>query len=76
MPPMRQRTCPICGATFTDADDEPRASFPFCSNRCKKVDLGNWLDGVYRIPAGDGEVFSETSEPPVDGEPRGGRGAT
>jgi endogenous inhibitor of DNA gyrase (YacG/DUF329 family) len=23
---------------------------PFCSGRCKLIDLGNWLDGAYRIP--------------------------
>ena len=22
---------------------------PFCSQRCKMADLGNWLDGAYRI---------------------------
>lgn len=27
--------------------------FPFCSERCKMVDLGAWLDGEHRIP-GDG----------------------
>jgi endogenous inhibitor of DNA gyrase (YacG/DUF329 family) len=24
---------------------------PFCSRRCKLVDLGKWLDGSYSIPA-------------------------
>jgi hypothetical protein len=39
----------------------PRASnpaFPFCSARCKLLDLGKWLGEDYRIPgprAGDGE---------------------
>jgi endogenous inhibitor of DNA gyrase (YacG/DUF329 family) len=40
----------------------PRAAgnraFPFCSPRCKLLDLGKWLDEDYRIPgprAGDGE---------------------
>ena len=23
---------------------------PFCSPRCKKLDLANWLDGAYRLP--------------------------
>ena len=41
--------CPICKKTIEDAaeDHGPR---PFCSTRCKMVDLGNWLDGAYRIP--------------------------
>jgi hypothetical protein len=24
--------------------------FPFCSRRCRLVDLSQWLDGQYRIP--------------------------
>ena len=23
---------------------------PFCSERCKLLDLGNWMDGRYRVP--------------------------
>jgi endogenous inhibitor of DNA gyrase (YacG/DUF329 family) len=37
--------------------------FPFCSQRCKTIDLGRWLTAAYRIPAeeapeesGDGGV--------------------
>ena len=41
--------CPICKTVIENAPaDFP--SRPFCSNRCKLVDLGNWLDGVYRVP--------------------------
>jgi endogenous inhibitor of DNA gyrase (YacG/DUF329 family) len=25
--------------------------FPFCSPRCKTIDLGRWLDEAYRVPA-------------------------
>ncbi len=24
---------------------------PFCSDRCRTIDLGNWISGTYRIPA-------------------------
>ena len=27
--------------------------FPFCSERCKLLDLGAWIDGQYRIPASE-----------------------
>jgi endogenous inhibitor of DNA gyrase (YacG/DUF329 family) len=53
---MRIR-CPICRR-----EDEVAADFPyrpFCSRRCKMIDLGNWLGEVYRIPkplAGDEEL--------------------
>ena len=26
---------------------------PFCSSRCKLIDLGNWIDGSYRLPTED-----------------------
>lgn len=41
--------CPIC-----DAESKPRAEnklFPFCSPRCKTIDLGNWLNESYRVPS-------------------------
>jgi endogenous inhibitor of DNA gyrase (YacG/DUF329 family) len=34
----------------------PRAengAFPFCSRRCRTIDLGNWLDEQYRVPVSD-----------------------
>ncbi|HEY1333842.1 MAG TPA: DNA gyrase inhibitor YacG [Myxococcaceae bacterium] len=45
---------------------EPRArnpSFPFCSDRCRRVDLGRWFGEEYRIPSrpADGE---EPPSPP------------
>ena len=39
--------CPSCGAP---ADAKER---PFCSARCADVDLGNWFQGKYAIPAVD-----------------------
>jgi endogenous inhibitor of DNA gyrase (YacG/DUF329 family) len=41
-------TCPICRTVLEDvpSDFGPR---PFCSERCKLVDLGNWLGEKYRI---------------------------
>jgi endogenous inhibitor of DNA gyrase (YacG/DUF329 family) len=40
--------CPICKKVLEDATPEYE-SRPFCSSRCKQIDLGNWLDGKYRI---------------------------
>ena len=39
--------CPRCGQE-TRLEDNPHR--PFCSERCKLVDLGNWLSGSYNIP--------------------------
>jgi len=40
--------CPICQREIPGApDDYPWR--PFCSKRCKTIDLGNWLGEAYRI---------------------------
>jgi len=44
--------CPICGKIFRISHQERSQrteSFPFCSRRCKLMDLGAWLDGGYRM---------------------------
>lgn len=40
-------TCPICGKPF---DPQDSRAMPFCSPRCKLIDLGHWLDEKYGIP--------------------------
>jgi endogenous inhibitor of DNA gyrase (YacG/DUF329 family) len=35
---------------------------PFCSARCKDIDLNRWLSGAYAIPAAEAD---EEDEPPV-----------
>ena len=38
--------------------------FPFCSERCKLIDLGRWLDGKYQIPvAADDRDESDEDSP-------------
>jgi endogenous inhibitor of DNA gyrase (YacG/DUF329 family) len=50
----KARKCPICGKPAT------AASKPFCSERCRDVDLNRWLSGSYVIPAGkDGDEDGE-----------------
>jgi len=39
-------TCPICRKS---TDSETHADFPFCSERCRLTDLGNWATGKYVI---------------------------
>ena len=39
--------CPVCNKI---TDQKYR---PFCSSRCKLIDLGNWIDGSYRLPTED-----------------------
>lgn len=39
--------CSLCGARF---DRKGAKSFPFCSTRCRQIDLGNWLNEGYGLP--------------------------
>ncbi len=41
---------------------EAPGRFPFCSSRCRLIDLGRWIDGEYRIP-GDPIDGSEEDRP-------------
>ncbi len=50
--------CPIC-QTRHDFFADPLG--PFCSNRCKMIDLGRWLDEDYRIGEPLEELPSEES---------------
>lgn len=60
--PLRpKRPCPECGRPSA------RDTYPFCSTRCKNVDLNRWLSGAYVIPARDDddeESGREPTEPP------------
>ena len=39
--------CPICDQPF---DTDRSSALPFCSERCKRIDLGRWLDERYSLP--------------------------
>ncbi len=57
---MIQGRCPICSKTFTVAKLDDLPSFPFCSDRCKLIDLGRWIDGAYTLPANASTSAEET----------------
>ncbi len=40
--------CPMCQSPIDEKQLPPTR--PFCSPRCKKLDLSNWLEGNYRLP--------------------------
>ena len=44
------RACPTCQGAAVKAGN---SAFPFCSSRCRAIDLGHWLDEDYRIPVQD-----------------------
>jgi endogenous inhibitor of DNA gyrase (YacG/DUF329 family) len=47
LPPPVGR-CPVCGKPTTQLHR------PFCSGRCRSVDLHRWLHGVYRVETDEG----------------------
>ena len=43
--------CPICKRTVLSTIGETGEDFPFCSERCRLIDLGNWASGSYKVSA-------------------------
>jgi endogenous inhibitor of DNA gyrase (YacG/DUF329 family) len=48
--------CPRCGKEVEYMGNEFR---PFCSERCKLIDLGAWADEEYALPAEASEITEE-----------------
>lgn len=42
---LRALRCPTCRVLVTARTED----FPFCSNRCRVIDLGKWASGGYVI---------------------------
>jgi len=61
--------CPICRKDV----EAPAGNqwFPFCSNRCKVIDLSKWLNGEYRVPVVEpDETDLEQLEEAMSKEPK------
>lgn len=50
----RALLCPLCKR----AVERSVESFPFCSDRCRLIDLGNWSDGSYAV-AGEAVIVDD-----------------
>ncbi len=53
--------CPICRKA---TDSEKNSDFPFCGERCRLLDLGNWASEKYRVsqPIFDESEFEGASQ--------------
>lgn len=49
--PARKVNCPRCGQPAVYSPENPFR--PFCSERCRLIDLGQWATEAYRLPAED-----------------------
>ncbi len=56
--------CPVCNVEFELASS---ATKPFCSKRCKTIDLGRWLDESYSLPHVPDPEDDETPEDDWEG---------
>ncbi len=58
--------CPICGRTLQGQSTARWPQFPFCSPRCKMIDLGRWLGESYRLQAEELPGDEEDGTPETD----------
>ena len=62
---IRVVACPRCGASVRWGEESPFR--PFCSERCKTVDLGAWAKEEYRVAVTEQDADAPPgppSEPP------------
>jgi uncharacterized protein len=59
--------CPTCRKIVLAKDPD----YPFCSDRCRVIDLGKWASGAYRIsaPLNDPETDDSTYSNDPDKKP-------
>ena len=53
-------SCPRCGTQVVWSPDNPYR--PFCSERCKLVDLGDWAMEKYRVPVEENKNAPDDKE--------------
>jgi endogenous inhibitor of DNA gyrase (YacG/DUF329 family) len=56
--------CPICRRPAEEAFK------PFCSRRCRDIDLHRWMAGIYAIPAKPDDDEDDGAPPDADGPDR------
>ncbi len=57
---MASLRCPVCGKLF---EPHQTTAPPFCSPRCRDIDLGRWLSEKHSVPS-----FPKDSEDPEGGQ--------
>ena len=70
MAAARRVRCPQCGGESVWGTENPFR--PFCSERCKLIDLGAWAAETYRVPVQ--EEHPDLSEITEDTHARPGEG--
>jgi len=65
---MHEIRCRRCGKLLRFEAPKDLPYFPFCSERCKMIDLGKWFDEEHRISDPFPELL-EGDEEPDAGQP-------
>ncbi|HZN86902.1 MAG TPA: DNA gyrase inhibitor YacG [Burkholderiales bacterium] len=63
MQPVKTVPCPRCGAAAAFSHDNKWR--PFCSERCRLIDLGKWASEDYRVPTKE-EAARQPPEDPTE----------
>ena len=61
--------CPICDRGMAGNSPAEWPDFPFCSARCRLIDLGRWLGEDYRIVKSTPDESEPDSDPISPPEP-------
>ncbi len=61
---MKKVPCPTCGKPAVFGPQNKWR--PFCSERCKLIDLGDWANERYRVPVQDDKSTPDEPEAPPD----------
>ena len=66
--PAKPILCPTCKKPVERTGED----FPFCSDRCRLLDLGAWASGYYRVssPVLDPELLEEVEQAELNAERR------
>lgn len=61
---VRYVSCPRCGAQVPWTPESPHR--PFCSERCRTIDLGAWATERYRVAAVENDDDVDEAAPPQE----------
>ncbi|MGH9554217.1 MAG: DNA gyrase inhibitor YacG [Terriglobales bacterium] len=66
---LRKLRCPTCKQSVLRTD----AEFPFCSERCRLIDLGKWASGAYVVSTSVFDPDAEGEGMPLQASDDGGQ---
>ncbi len=55
-----KKECPSCKKLLDETADQKW--LPFCSERCKLIDFGAWMNGGYTIPGEEVIIIADDDE--------------